>query len=313
MPLSTMDRQLLDSMRQRELNLKKRQRAASAIHHELGRYRRVLRVGTALILATGVAAVCLVTGTAYLDGSELWKETLIVFATAALFGWLLAAGTLHTEVGRVLLARKEARLYEKYNGELNAGRRWQQFYYRGEDISAYVGQILYFVESEQRFDSVDEALAFVKEHGRENPFFKARGRELFDRVAAQTNLLVLSSTDEDGAPSSRFMRFVRSDRPGVWYVTTAPDAPKVHELEQPFLALVTAPTASGATISSNRVRVRRADVGFPAIAGLYRAQAPRYLDGMTEEDQRRELVYELTLESAKVSDWVEQELVEFDA
>jgi hypothetical protein len=107
------------------------------------------------------------------------------------------------------------------------------------------------------------------------------------------------------------MRFVKSDRPGVWYVTTAPTGLKVHEFDRGLVAMLTAPTASGATISSNRVRIQRAPVAFPAVADLYRSQVPGYVDGMTEDEQDRELVYELAMQSAKVDDWLEHEVVGF--
>ena len=61
--------------------------------------------------------------------------------------------------------------------------------------------------------------------------FAERALDRFNSVAAQTNLVVVSSTDEAGRPSSRMMRFVKSDRPGVWYVTTAPEGPKVREFD----------------------------------------------------------------------------------
>lgn len=73
--------------------------------------------------------------------------------------------------------------------------------------------------------------------------------------------------------------------------------------------MITVPTEDGATITSNRVRIRRAGRTFMDVADLYRAQAPGYLDGMTEEDQRLELVYELTLLSVKVDSWVSHDLV----
>ena len=79
------------------------------------------------------------------------------------------------------------------------------------------------------------------------------------------------------------MRFVKADRPGVWYVTTAPEGPKVHELDRGRVALLTSPTPAGATISSNRVQISRAPHPFPAVADLYRAQVPGYMDGMTDE------------------------------
>ncbi len=74
---------------------------------------------------------------------------------------------------------------------------------------------------------------------------------------------------------------------------------------------MTPPTESGATIGSNRVRIRRAPMPFPEVADLYRAQVPGYVDRLTEDEQQRELVYELTLQSAKVDTWLDHEVVEF--
>ena len=74
---------------------------------------------------------------------------------------------------------------------------------------------------------------------------------------------------------------------------------------------MTPPTEAGATIGSNRVQIRRAALPFPQVADLYRAQVPGYVDRLTEEEQQRELVYELTLQSARVDTWLEREVVEF--
>jgi hypothetical protein len=178
-----------------------------------------------------------------------------------------------------------------------------QFDYQGEDISHYVPQLLYVIETEHRFDSVPAALEFVKQHHHDNTQAEAHGLRQFNAVAARTNLVVVSSVDAHGQPSSRVMRFVTTDRPGVWYVTTAPDTPKVRELDAGKVALITVPTEDGATISSSHVRVRRAGRTFTDVADLYRAQVPGYLDGMTEEDQRLELVYQLALQAAEVESW----------
>jgi hypothetical protein len=156
---------------------------------------------------------------------------------------------------------------------------------------------------------VPAALEFVRQHYQESSPVRAHTLRQFHEVAAQTNLLVLSSVDGHGQPSSRVMRFVKSDRPGVWYVTTAPGTPKVRELDDGKVALITMPTETGATISSNRVRIRRTAKPFTDVADLYRVQAPSYLDGMREEDERLELVYELTLQSALVDSWVGHDLV----
>ena len=74
---------------------------------------------------------------------------------------------------------------------------------------------------------------------------------------------------------------------------------------------MTPPTESGATIGSNRVQIRRAPIRFPEVADLYRAQVPGYVDRLTEDEQQREQVYELTLQSARVDTWLEREVVEF--
>jgi uncharacterized membrane protein YjjP (DUF1212 family) len=52
MALSAENQQLVDNMRQREFNIKKRNRAANAISHESRRYRLVLVALTALVLAS---------------------------------------------------------------------------------------------------------------------------------------------------------------------------------------------------------------------------------------------------------------------
>ena len=176
-------------------------------------------------------------------------------------------------------------------------------------------QVLYFLEADPRFDTVDAALAFVKEQHRDSPAhaaFAAQALRQFEEVAAQTNQLVISSSDEAGRPSSRVMRFVKADRPGVWYVTTAPEGPKVPEFDRGRVALLTSPTPAGATISSNRVHISRAPHPFPAIADLYRTQVPGYMDGMTDEEKERELVYEVRLRSARVETWLRHDEVAFD-
>ncbi|MBA2956185.1 hypothetical protein GON03_17735 [Nocardioides sp. MAH-18] len=311
MSLSPEDEKLLANMKQRELHLKRRERAADAIHYRVRRYRTIMSILAALAFSAAVTG--LVVLVAWIDPAPTrWGRALPVIAAGAFGGALLGEHVWETSRGRWLLAREESRLREKYSGDLHAGRRWLQFYYRGEDISAYVPQILYFIESEGRFDSVAAALAFAQERRHESAVFAARARERFNDVAAQTNTVILSSTDEMGHPSSRTMRFVRTDRPGVWLVTTAPEGPKVHELDGGKVALVTLPTESGAAISTNRLRIRRSTLSFTDVVELYRAQVPGYVDGMSEAEQERELVYELTLQSAKVDTWLEHDVVDFE-
>lgn len=309
MALSAEDQQLVASMREREFNIKKRQRAANAISHESRQFRMALVVLTGLAVACVAAGVSIGIASIHHDWVREWRPEVLLALAGAIVGSLLGQALLHTRLGRRLLASEDLRLNQKYSGDLHAGRRWMQFYYRDEDISCYVAQILYVLESEHRFDSVQAALDFVKRHHHENTQAQAHALRQFNAVAAQTNLIVLSSVNAHGQPSSRVMRFVKTDRPGAWYVTSAPDTPKVHEFDDGKVALITVPTPDGATISSNHVRIRRADKKFADVADLYRAQAPGYLDGMTEEDQRLELVYEITLQSAKVDSWVAHDLV----
>ncbi len=309
MALSAEDQQLIESMRQREFSIKKGQRAANTIYYESRRYRRVLVILVTLVF------VCLVTSI-FIGGDNTsyswlppWLALVLLTVISAVVGPLLALGLLRTRPGQRLLARNGFRLNRKYTGDLHAGRKWMQFDYQGEDISHYVPQILYVIETERRFDSVQAALEFVKQHHPENGQAEAYELQQFNAVAAQTNRVVVSSADARGQPSSRVMRFVKTGRPGVWYVATAPDTPKVRELDAGKVALITVPTDDGATISSNHVRIRRAGKTLMDVADLYRAQAPGYLDGMTEEDQRIELVYELTLQSAEVDSWVSHDMV----
>lgn len=309
MAVSDEDRRLVASMKEREFNIKKRKRAANAVEHEARRYRRALITLAALTVACVAVGVSTVVVIMLHESPFPWRTEILLALAGAVVGALLWQALLNTRLGRRLLDREEFRLKRKYSGDLHAGRRWMQFYYGGEDISPYVPQVLYVMESERRFDSVGPALEFVKQHHHENALAQAQGLRHFNSVVAQTNLVVLSSVGTDGRPSSRIMRFVTTGLPGTWYVTSAPDTPKVHEFDGGTVALVTVPTEDGAIISSNRVRIRRAGKSFADVADLYRDQVPGYLDGMTEEDQELELVYEVILESAKVDSWVGHDLV----
>jgi hypothetical protein len=313
MALSAEDQLVVQDMRQREFTQKKRRRAASAMFHERRRYRATLVTVVTVVVAVG-GSLAYAGATSHLRDAwpALWQHLWPALIVGAVIGWLAAALWLTSPAGRRLLARKDQRLNQKYSGELHAGRRWQQFFYRGEEISALIPRVLYLLESRDEYDSLDAVLATVRETRYENPRFRARGLEIFNSLASATDLILLSTCDASGRPSSRFMRFVTTERPGVWYVTSAPEAPKVAEFDRGVAALITVPDADGATISSNRVRLRRSEKSFPEVAELYRTQVPRYLNGMTEEDQAWEVVYEVIIESARVSSWEYNEPVVFD-
>jgi hypothetical protein len=309
MALSAEDQQLIASMRRREFSIKKRQRATNAIFFESRRYRRLLAVLVTLLVAGVATGIFIAAESIHGNWVPPWRAPALLVVISVVVGPLLAQNLLRTRPGQRALDKNGLRLNRKYIGDLHAARRWAQFYYRGEDISCYVPQILYVIESEHRFDSVQAALEFVKGHQHENAQAKAHVLQQFNAVAAQADLVVLSSVNADGQPSSRLMRFVKTSRPGVWYVATAPNAPKVPELDGGKVAVITVPAKDGATISSNHVRSRRAGKTFTDVADLYADQAPSYLDGMTEEDMRAELVYELTLRSAVIEGWDSRNLV----
>ena len=248
MPLSPADQALIADMKQRQFHIKKRQRATDAIGYEERRYRAVLRFVAGMLVAAVVAGIFWAVLRTVPRRSGWWLPLLVYIALGAILGVQLGQSMLRTRWGRRLLARNERRLREKYSGDLHAGRRWLQFYYRGEDISSYVPQILYFIDQEQ-LDSVEAALALAKKHHREGTLFAKRALEAFNDVAAQTNVVVVSSVDQAARPSSRVMRFVKSERPGVWFVTAAPEGSKVEQFDNGRIALVTRPTDSGATIT----------------------------------------------------------------
>ncbi|SEI80910.1 hypothetical protein [Demequina mangrovi] len=312
MALSAEDLELVDQMQQRELHLKRRQRATDRVRYELRRYQGVV----VAVVAAAVALLDVVVIVTILGGLPQRDVAWVVFVASILIAAALGSMVGHDLLGRAwgrrLVAGKERALLRKYAGDLHSGRRWLHFYYRDEDISAYIPQILTFLET-GRCGSVGDALALAQESAREKgSLFAERAHALFAEVAGQTNTVIVSNATEAGEPSSRIMRFVRTERPGVWYVTTAPQGVTPTEYAPGQVALVTSPTPDGATITSTDVRIRRAGIPFSDVAALYDAQVPGYTDGMTEDEQSYELVFELTMRSAKVDTWLEHAMVHFD-
>lgn len=312
MPANSADDPLLEDMKQRELQLKRKQRAIDAIQFEQRRYRGALTVGVGLAVAAVAAALLFGVFRGVLDRVGWWLPSLIAVALCLVVGMQAARRWLRSPRGRALLAKNSIKARARHEADLNAGYRWLEFYYGGEEISAHVPQVLYFLEADQRFDSVDDALDFAKQSRSENALVAAHALKNFELVAAATNLAVVSTIDKRGAPSSRIMSFVRSSQPGVWYVTTPPNSRKAGEFDRGKVALVTLPTQSGASISSNRVVSTRSALPLSAIEGLVREQIPGYLDIMSQEERDRELVYELRLLSARVNTWLDRGVVDFD-
>jgi hypothetical protein len=311
MPLDPAEQALLDDMKQRELTIKRKKRATDAILYRERRFRAVF-MGTGGVLVASIAAVVLFAILRRLiERSGWWLPGVLDIILCVFVGVQLGRLFLRSRLGRVLMAKRERALRKRYAEDLNSGRRWQQFYYKDEDIAPYVPQILYFLEADQRFNSIDEALAFAKENRRANAHLSAQVGKEFERVANASNLLVISTINASGTPSSRLMRFVKSGRPGVWYISTPPDGPKVREFDEGRVALVTFPTADGGSIDSNRVAITRAPFALDKVADLFEEQVPGYLDGVSEFDQQREVVYELTLRSARVETWMGHDQVDF--
>jgi hypothetical protein len=133
MAVSPEDLRVIDDMKQREFAQKKRRRAASAMNHERRRYRALVVTVVTIIAALVVGlAWALLKHALSAPFGELWHRVWPALLVGAVIGWLLAELWFGSAMGKRYLARKDARLNEKYSGDLHAGRRWQQFFYKGE-------------------------------------------------------------------------------------------------------------------------------------------------------------------------------------
>ena len=195
---------------------------------------------------------------------------------------------------------------------LNTGRRWEQFYYKGEDIAPYVPQILYFLESDQRFTTIDEALAFAKANRRSNPRRRHAGSQGVRRGGNASNLLVISSVDSSGRPvepphALRQVGHVRGSGTCRPHPTDPRFASSTRAGSRSLRSQRRTVRASTAIASTSRGR--RSDSARSPIC--FEEQVPGYLDTVTEADLERELVYELTLRSARVDTWMGHDQVDF--
>ncbi len=238
MPLSPADQAVLADMEQREIHLKRRRQAESLIAFRARRFTTMLicvGVVIGVLISLGVIEVARM----LMNHESGWVVPTILNAIfAAFLGSEVTQHLLRTRLGQRWIARFERRQRERFSAELHAGRRWLEFYYKRENIGPYVPQVLLFLR-EGRFDSVAEAVDFARSSRRESPLAEARALERFQTIAHEATGLVVSSTDREGQPSSRVMRFVTTERPGVWLITTAPYAPKVPELELGRIAIET--------------------------------------------------------------------------
>jgi hypothetical protein len=100
MPLSREDEALLADMKQRELHIKSRQRAADAIEYQVRRYRTVLVALVGVVGAIIGAGVFLAARPAHPDGRNWWPLMFVNIALGALLGVLLGQHLLRTRWGR---------------------------------------------------------------------------------------------------------------------------------------------------------------------------------------------------------------------
>lgn len=136
--------------------------------------------------------------------------------------------------------------------------------------------------------------------------------EKFAAFVKDTNTVVVSSAVAN-QPSSRIMRFATPDAAGnVWYVITAPTAPKTAEFAaNEKVAIITLPTETGAVISSNTTIIKRSEKSVTDVKDLFGTQIPGFLDMMPEAVLLAEIVYEITFKSAKLDTWTSHDVVEF--
>lgn len=86
---------------------------------------------------------------------------------------------------------------------------------------------LYFLQTKPQFTSIDEVIAHIDKKNA-NPHIHQNDLRKFQKFVNQTNEMMLSTSDENGQPSSRKMRFiVLDDAPNIWYFGTAPDTPRL--------------------------------------------------------------------------------------
>lgn len=205
---------------------------------------------------------------------------------------------------------KENKIYRRYAGELHAGRRWIQFYYKGRDIGPLIPQILYYVDSEKIFKSIDEAINHIEQSITK---YEQVGVNRFQYLAKMINWVIVSSISEENHPSSRVMRFVKvPDKPNVWLMASPPDTPKVREWDNSKVAIFTPPLDNGMTISSNNVTIKQMEYHLSDVSDLFKEQVRGFLDGMTDEELATELIFEMTIHSARLDTWSEHSVAIFD-
>ncbi|WP_409021870.1 pyridoxamine 5'-phosphate oxidase family protein [Dellaglioa sp. P0083] len=310
--ISKEDKRLLDEMVVRERNMKKRRDISGLMLHKLRLFKRRL-VAFLTVLSTGILLGLYMTFEPFkmLSVVSIIEVNVLVAAILFLFTSYFWQIMLKHWPLKHLISWYKIKLRVTYAGPLLASKRWLQFYYKDRDISPYIPQILYYLQNESKLKTVDEVLAFIDE-GTPSDVEEHNVLDKFRRFIGETNQMVLSTASADGMPASRQMRFIVSpDKSNVWYFGSAPETPKIAELDLGKAAINTIPTSTGMTIASNRLSVKRSKYKLEDLAELYRAQVPGFMDGLLEEDIENEIIYEIVIKSARLDTWTQHDQVKF--
>lgn len=310
--ISKEDKRLLDEMVVRERNMKKRRDISGLMLHKLRLFKRRLVVFLT-VLSTGILLGLYMTFEPFkmLSVVSIIEVNVLVAAILFLFTSYFWQIMLKHWPLKHLISWYKTKLRVTYAGPLLASKRWLQFYYKDRDISPYIPQILYYLQNESKLKTVDEVLAFIDE-GAPSEVEEHNVLDKFRRFIGETNQMVLSTASADGMPASRQMRFIVSpDKSNVWYFGSAPETPKIAELDLGKAAINTIPTSTGMTIASNRLSVKRSKYKLADLAELYRVQVPGFMDGLLEEDIEDEIIYEIVIKSARLDTWTQHDQVKF--
>lgn len=310
--ISKEDKRLLDEMVVRERNMKKRRDISGLMLHKLRLFKRRL-IMFLTVLSTGILLGLYMTFEPFkmLSVVSIIEVNVLVAAILFLFTSYFWQVMLKRWPLKHLISWYKTKLRVTYAGPLLASKRWLQFYYKDRDISPYIPQILYYLQNESKLKTVDEVLAFIDE-GAPSEVEEHNVLDKFRRFIGETNQMVLSTVSADGMPASRQMRFIVSpDKANVWYFGSAPETPKIAELDLGKAAINTIPTSTGMTIASNRLSVKRSKYKLSDLAELYRVQVPGFMDGLLEEDIEDEIIYEIVIKSARLDTWTQHDQVKF--
>lgn len=296
----------------RQRNLQKRTNVIAKMQHDYYRFKRQLIVYLTLMSAAVLLAVYY-----YYVDLKMVSLVMQVQIGILLFGLLVVVTGYgayrvvnHGLFKRLLLVKKQ-RLRTQNAGALLAAKRWLQFYYHDRDIAPLIGEILFYLELHDWQPTIEAAITAI-DHQKTAVNWQ-QDRQKLAYAIAQTNQMILSTVNPQGGPASRQMRFITlPGAPEVWYFGTAPQTPKINDLALGQAAVHTLPTVHGMTIASNRLTVKRSAYQLAELAEYYRQQVPGFMDGLTPEDQAKELIYEVHLQSARLDTWAQHEQLSFN-